>query len=221
MPTLKKSERLQYLVGSVLWVLTFQFFICEQITRLAWKLPYSMAFSLISDLGAVHCSYGPDAGLSVLPGVCSPLHNVMNGSLMVQGCLILGGAVLLRRMFPDGWTFTAAMFLLAVAGIAVSFVGIAPEDTGGELHGECAGLFFYGSNLGMLLIGIGYRISGRPRRSVPALVLGGVGLLAILLMPAGNHLLVGIGTIERLAAYPLPFFLMFTGYTFLRRLRRG
>ena len=221
MPTLKNSERLQYLAGSILWLLTFQYFICEQITRLAWKIHYSMAFSLISDLGAVHCSYGPDAALAVLPNVCSPLHNVMNASLMVQGCLILGGALLVRRMFPDGWMFTLAMFLLAVAGVAVSFVGIAPEDTGGELHGECAALFFYSCNLGMILIGVGYRLVRRMHRSVPALVCGGVGLLAVLVMPASNHLLVGVGTIERLAAYPLPLWLMYTGYTFVKRLRQS
>ncbi len=221
MPTLTYSERLQYLAGSILWMLTFQFFICEQIARLAWKIPYSMAFSLISDLGAMHCSYGPDAALAVLPKVCSPLHNVMNASLMVQGCLILGGAVCVRRMFPDKWMFAAAIFLLAVAGVAVSFVGIAPEDTGGELHGDCAALFFYSANLGMILAGIGYRSVRRAQRSIPALVCGGVGLLAVLLMPAANHLLVGVGTVERMAAYPLPLWLMYTGYTFLKRLRRA
>ena len=223
MPPLKPTERLQSITGSILWLLTFQFFLAEQIARLAWKIPYSMATNVISDLGAMHCSYGPDAGLATLPNVCSPLHNLMNASLMLQGCLILGGALLVRRMFPDGWRFTAGLFLLAVGGLGATFVGVAPEDTDFQLHAESAAAFFYGSNLAMLLVGVAlsgiHRGGKRSRRSILPLVCGSIGLLATLLLPYGGFLHIGLGIMERLAAYPLPVWLTWCGYSFLVRIR--
>ncbi len=223
MPPLKQTERFQCITGSILWLLTFQFFIAEQIARAAWKIPYSMATNVISDLGATHCSYGPDALLATLPNVCSPLHNLMNASLMLQGCLILGGALLVRRMFPDGWRFTVALFLLAIAGLGVIFVGVAPEDTDFQLHAQSAVAFFYGSNLSMLLIGVAlggiHRGGRRSRRSLLPLVCGSVGLLTALLIPYSGFLHVGIGIMERLSAYPLPVWLTWCGYTFLKRIR--
>jgi hypothetical membrane protein len=65
-------------VGAGLWSLCFQFLVAEQIARLGWSGPYSMARDYISDLGSAR----------------SPLHWVMNGSFVLQGFLIFFGALL-------------------------------------------------------------------------------------------------------------------------------
>ena len=62
--------------GPWLWILCFQFLVCEQIARLGWTLPYSFRRNYISDLGATVCS----------PLVCSPWHAVMNVSFACRDC---------------------------------------------------------------------------------------------------------------------------------------
>ena len=74
-------------LGAGFWLFCFQFFVGEQIARLGWTGHYSMARNYISDLGAVRC--GGTAA-------CSSLHWVMNGSFVLQGLLIVFGAVLVR-----------------------------------------------------------------------------------------------------------------------------
>src|ERR1035438_4459583 len=98
--------------GFRLWSLCFQFFVGEQIARLGWPGPYSMTRDYISDLGAAR----------------SPLHWVMNSSFALQGLLIFFGTVLVRRFYPAKPVYWIALSLLAVAGVGVLVVGLAPED---------------------------------------------------------------------------------------------
>ena len=111
-------------IGAFLWSGCFQFFVAEQIARVACTTPYSMTRDYISDLGAVSC--GVSAAVRVqtaaqlhpeqVHAICSPLHWVMNSSFVLQGVLIFFGALLVRRCLPAGRGFTAALALLALAG---------------------------------------------------------------------------------------------------------
>jgi hypothetical membrane protein len=112
-------------LGAGLWLLCFQFFVGEQIARLGWAGHYSMARNYISDLGAVRCGGSP---------ACSSLHWVMNASFVLQGLLIVFGAVLVRGFFPTRLVYRIALALLVIAGVGVLQVGMVPEDVNLRLH---------------------------------------------------------------------------------------
>jgi hypothetical membrane protein len=179
-------------VGFGLWSLCFQFFVGEQIARLGWPGPYSMTRDYISDLGAAR----------------SPLHWVMNSSFALQGLLIFFGTVLVRRFYPAKPVYWIALSLLAVAGVGVLVVGLAPEDENVRLHLMGAAANFLGGNLAMILLGL---VSSKQGYGRITLVLGSAGLLATLALMFRSGFGSEIGMIERLAAYPLPLWLTWTG----------
>jgi hypothetical membrane protein len=197
-------------LGAYLWSFCFQFFVAEQIARLGWTGHYSMALDYISDLGAIR----------------SPLHWVMNGSFVLQGLLIFFGAVLVGPFFPPRWVYRVVLVLLAVAGVGVLFVGLFPEDSDFRLHILGAVAHFFGGNVAMVLLG---RVMIRRSVCEPSIVrseswitftAGSVGLLATLALafrgsPSWTALGWQAGTVERLAAYPLPLWLTWTGLLML------
>jgi hypothetical membrane protein len=191
--------------GAVLWLCCFQFFVAEQIARLGWLGHYSMAVNYISDLGAAR----------------SPLHWVMNGSFVLQGLLIFFGALWVRGYFP--WL---TRVLLAIAGIGVLVVGLFPEDGNARMHVAGAIAHFLGGNLAMVVLGVAWirRSASNPEarwNSWLTFAAGSVGLLATIALgfrtsPAWTW---DTGTVERMAAYPLPLWLSATGYLLLRSTR--
>jgi hypothetical protein len=105
-------------VGAVLWLFCFQYFVGEQIARVGWDRGaaagvYSMARNYISDLGAVRCG----AVLHRSGVICSPWHGLMNGSFILQGCLIFAGSLLVRRLFPRGQLCGVGLWVIAVSGL--------------------------------------------------------------------------------------------------------
>jgi hypothetical membrane protein len=185
-------------VGAGLWSLCFQFFVAEQIARLGWSGPYSMTRDYISDLGSAR----------------SPLHWVMNGSFVLQGFLIFFGTLLVRGFFPARAVYRFALFLLAVAGMGVLMVGLVPEDTDFRVHILGAVANFLGGNLAMMVLG-----AMRPKSWI-TFAAGSVGLLATLALafrgsPAWAALGWNAGAVERLACYPLPLWLTWTGLRML------
>jgi hypothetical membrane protein len=205
-------------VGACLWLCCFQFFIAEQIARLGWTRHYSMKRDYISDLGLLHC-IGSAAG-----SACATLHWVMNSSFVLQGFLIFFGAALVPRLFPDGWVYRIALALLALAGLGVLLVGLVPGDINVRLHLLGAAANFLGGNLAMILLGlVGIRRSiyqpvAMRRRGWITFAAGSVGLLAALALGLPDSLSwnAGTGAVERLAAYPLPLWLTWTGFRMLK-----
>jgi hypothetical membrane protein len=133
----------------------------------------------------------------------------MNGSFQLQGLLIFFGTVLVRRFFPAKPVYWIALNLLAVAGVGVLVVGLAPEDENIRLHLMGAAANFVGGNLAMILLGL-----ASPKRWYGriTLLLGSVGLLATLALMFRSGLGSEVGMIERFAAYPLPLWLTWTGF---------
>jgi hypothetical membrane protein len=207
---MKYSPRVAGEWGAWLWLFCFQFFVAEQITRLGWVGHFSMARDYISDLGSAH----------------SRMHWLMNGSFILQGFLIFFGAVLVRRTFPSHLPDRVVLFLLTVAGVGVLLVGLFPEDANFRLHLLGAAAHFLGGNIAMTLLGL-----VMIRRTVCApldtrakgwltLVAGSTGLLATLalsLRGTASWAATGweVGAVERLAAYPLPLWLTWTGFLML------
>ena len=190
-----------HLAAPIAWTLCFQYFVAELIARSGWTLPYSARFNYISDLGAVLCVTGGS------DPVCSPLHAVMNGSFVLQGVLIVTGVVLGRGWLPAGRAVAIARVLLVLSGVLLALVGVFPEDVNPPVHRLVAAVHFVCADLGMLLL-------GRALGAV-TVICGAVGIVGLALLGARLTFGLGIGTIERIAAYPFPFWLCFTGASLL------
>ena len=126
----------------------------EYVVAAATTGGYSFVADSVSKLGEVGCS----------PAYCSPRHEVMNGSFMVFGVLMAGGALLLAR--PLGPWVTG---LLVVSGASSFATGLAPLDQDATLHALAATPLFVAQPVALVLLGLRLReqsprlASGPPR----------------------------------------------------------
>ena len=186
--------------GALLWLGCLQFFVCEQLARLGWQGHYSLRSNYISDLGTLGCA-----------ATCSHLHALMNASFAIQGVLIAGGALLLRRSLLPGVWGGLAFTLLLLSALGVSMLAYAPSDVDAML---CAAPALWRSRRGR-------SASTRPTARA-AFFFGAVATLGDLLLVLGGpaQATLGVGTLERFAAYPLPLWLALTGALALRTRNR-
>ncbi len=201
-------------LGASIWLLAVQFFIAQAVVQSAWTTPFSLTQNFISDLGNTACApYPPGSGMYV----CSPRHAWMNASFIVLGLTILLGGALIRAAFPRGWFRSLGLLLLALAGAGIIAVGLFPENENIALHRLGAAGHFVLGNLGMAVLGMALRQArGRQALAVYSIVSGVVGLLATALFITDHYLGLGIGGMERVAAYPLPLWLIVAGLAHVR-----
>ncbi|WP_183092435.1 DUF998 domain-containing protein [Nocardioides stalactiti] len=165
---------------------------------------YSFLSDSVSRLGEVGCS----------PAYCSPRHELMNGSFMGFGALLVGGAVLLSR--PMGPWVTG---LLVVSGLSSVATGLAPLDQDGTLHAIAATPLFVAQPIALIVLGARLR-NDRPRLAGALLATGVVtGAAALSFVLSGDgHL---SGGFERLALWPVLGGLAAFGWTQLTHGRAG
>jgi hypothetical membrane protein len=196
-------------LGALAWALAFQFFVAQAIVQSAWATPYSLATNYISDLGNTSCATYPVGSDTY---VCSPWHAWMNGSFILLGASILLGAILIRRAFPPGRISAAGLVMVALAGPGLMLVGLFPENVNITPHTLGAATQFISGGLGMAVLGVALAAARQHTRLAGySLVSGIVGLLATGLFVAGQYLGLGIGGMERIAAYALPLWLIVAG----------
>lgn len=190
--------------GGIAWMLSVWFFVAEILTRAAWTIPYDWTDRFLSDLGNTSCQpfryYTTDMYLPV----CSPRHALMNGSFILLGVLLGAGLTLTRRAWPPGRGTVVGRALVAWAAVSWIMVGLAPENENIVVHGLGAMGIFVVGNAGVLVLGFATR--GAPEWRVPAvlgLLLGAFGLVMSILFLCNQFLGLGLGTMERLAIYPL------------------
>lgn len=199
--------------GAIIWLFAVQFFIAQAVVQSAWTTPFSLSQNFISDLGNTTCAPYP---LDSTSYVCSPWHAWMNASFIVLGLTILFGSALLPSTFPRGWFRVVGLMLLAWAGIGIIAVGVYPENENIALHRIGAAGHFVLGNLGMAVLGLAWwQAHGRRTLAIYSIVSGVVGLVATALFITDHYLGLGIGGMERVAAYPLPLWLMLTGLSLL------
>lgn len=202
--------------GALAWVLAGQFFVTQVVVATAWPRPFSLSSDYISDLGNTVCGPYP-AGSTHL--VCSPWHPAMNASFVLLGVTMIVGAILTRGAFPAGWVRRLAIALFMLAGVGVILVGLYPENTISERHVLGAGLNFVAGNIAMIVYGLALaqRPAERGALTVVSIAFGALGLAATALLVSGVYLGLGLGGMERVAAYPMTVWQIIAGLTLLRR----
>jgi hypothetical membrane protein len=184
--------------GGALWVGCLQFFVSEAVAATGFVGAYSYRRNYISDLGALSCSAG-----------CSPLHGLMNASFVLQGVLIFAGAFVVWPLFLRGALSQLALGLVAASGLGVALVGLAPEDSAPGWHylGAAENLLF--CNAGAALLGVALLREGEAPRVVGLLSLGFglIGLTGLAGLAVGHDFGLGLGGVERVAAYPFPLWI--------------
>ncbi len=200
--------------GAFAWVFAAQFFITQVVVASAWLRQFSLRTDYISDLGATACGAYPAGSAHI---VCSPWHLAMNLSFIVLGVTMIIGAVLTRDAFLPGWVRELAVLLFSMAGIGVVIVGVYPENADIARHVLGAGVNFISGNVALIVFGLA--LAQRPTHgglTKFSIVAGALGLLATLLFVSGNYLGIGLGGMERVAAYPMTVWQIVAGIAFLR-----
>lgn len=201
-------------LGSIVWIFAVQFFIMQVVVASRWTTRFDLSTNFISDLGNTACGPYPAGGGAY---VCSPWHGWMNASFIALGLTIVVGTILNRRIFGSTLVATEGLVLLALSGIGVLMVGLYPENSSLAAHRIGAGINFVGGNLGIALLGVALiRLRRHHGLAAYSMVSGVVGLVATALFVKGEYLGLGIGGMERVAAYPIPLWLMVAGGALLR-----
>lgn len=158
----------------------------EFIVAAATKGGYSFISDSVSRLGETGCS----------AAYCSPRHELMNGSFMVFGALLVVGAVLLSRSLGPWVTG-----LLVVSGLSSVATGFAPLDQDATLHAIAATPLFVAQPVALIMLASHFR-NDRHRRAWTFLAVGAltaVAAVSFVLFGDGP----GSGALERLALWPV------------------
>jgi hypothetical membrane protein len=189
------------LVGSILWISSIQFFLVQVVAASAWtKPPYSWRLNAISDLGAISCGSFDDRL------VCSPLHGLMNTSLILLGLGMAIGSVLIYQAVHRS---RVGFSMMALAGIGAILVGLFPEDTIYWAHLVGQDLAFIIGNIALIFFGFTLHVNRWLKwYSVSS---GVVALVALYLFLSQQRFFLGLGGMERIVGYPLVIWLIVIG----------
>lgn len=194
-------------VGSILWILSIQYFIVQVVVAAAYVGQFSLSQNTISDLGNTVCADFGDRY------VCSPLHLLMNISFISLGITQLIGALLLYK--AAGRKNLMGFACMMLAGVGTVIVGLYPENTIGLMHGIGAALPFVFGNIAMLFLGT--RSDHPAWLKYYSYLSGAVGLTALALFVSHTYLAIGLGGMERVVAYPQTVWMIVLGLYYLRR----
>jgi hypothetical membrane protein len=212
----RDSGQLKIRVGAIMWIAgPLLFLIGQLVAQSAWRTPYSWTANPVSDLGAVHCQRA-GTGYPLPRYVCSPLHGVMNVSVVALGVLLAGGVLLTARCWGRGIASRGARSLLIVAAAGAVLVGLVPEDVNLSVHVLGAFLGIAVGNGGLILAGLIRRPSPLGRLRPLTLPLGIVAMAATVLLFTGLTPAAWFGSMERLALYPLRCWMVIAGIYLIR-----
>jgi hypothetical membrane protein len=185
------------------------------LTELAWPIDYSWASNNISDLGNVGCGFfdGRD--------ICSPMHLFFNAGVIVLGCLVGAGVILVRSAWGRGRRATLARGCILLAATGYVLAGVFPADVNLGMHLLAALLVMPIANIGLLASGFVRRDSVIWKTRWTARALGAAAFIASYLHFAGPWLGIGKGGMERIAVFTLLFWLGGIGIFLLRTARNS
>ncbi len=208
-------DKLRIRAAGATWICAVQFFIAQAVVQFAWTTPFSLAEHFISDLGNTTC------GMYRALYVCSPWHVWMNISFSLQGVIILTGTALVVPLFqrePSRWIVIS---LFVLTGLGMIGVGVFPEDVNNSGHVISAGIQFVTGNTALIVIGsTGKTVNLKRSWFAASIILGVTGLAATILFVNGYGLGLGVGGMERIAAYTFPIWLIAAGLLILTQRER-
>jgi len=214
--TARARGQLKIRVGAIMWIAgPVLFLIGQLVAQSAWRTRYNWMANPISDLGAVHCQRA-GTGYPLPRYVCSPLHGVMNVSVVALGALLAGGVLLTARCWGPGAASRGARSMLTAAAAGTVLVGLVPEDVNLNVHLLGAVLGIAVGNCGFILAGLISRTSPLGRLRPLTLPLGILAMAATVLLFTGRTPAAGFGGMERLAVYPLRCWMVIAGIYLLR-----
>ena len=214
--TVRADGQLKIRAGAIMWIAGPVLFLTAQLAaQSAWRTPYSWMANPLSDLGAVHCQR-TGSGYPLPRYVCSPLHAVMNGSLVALGVLLAGGVLLTAPCWGSGIASRGARGLLIAAALGSVLVGLVPEDVHLSVHLLGAVLGIGAGKCGFILAGLIGRTSPFGRLRPLTLPLSILAMAATVLLFTGHIPASGFGAVQRLADYPLRCWMVIAGIYLLR-----
>jgi len=214
-------QLLKIRAGAIMWITGPALFLAAQLAaQSAWRTPYSWMANPLSDLGAARCQR-TGSGYPLPRYVCSPLHQVMNVSLVALGVLLAGGVLLTARCWGPGAVSRGARALLIAAAAGSVLVGLVPEDVYLPAHLLGAVLGIAVGNCRFVLAGLIRRPSPLARLRPLTLPLSILALAAAVLLLTGLTPAAGFGGMERLAVYPLRCWMVIAGIYLLREATRA
>ena len=191
------------LAGPALWILSIQYFAVQLAAALTWMVSYSWRLNTISDLGNTACgTYGGRY-------VCSPLHVIMNVSLMALGITMVLGSLLIYRQFKNSRYTLVGFSCLAISGLGSLLVGLFPENSVATMHVAGAALSFFVGNMGLVILSMALSIPKGLR--IYTFLSGTLALTALGLFLSHSYLGLGEGGLERIVAYPQTVWLIAFG----------
>ncbi len=209
--------------AAILWIVGVVVFLVGQfIAQAGWDLhpgnpTYSLTQNYISDYGAVHCATYSGRY------VCSPLHLVFSGSIIVMGLLLILGVLLVPTAFPARRSRWIGLALLVVAGLGSIGVGLFPEDVNATAHYLSAFLAFVGANLALFVLAlVMFRDTRWDGFRLYTFLSGLVGFVALGLFGAGAYQWGGFwsdwgpGGMERLIVAPVLLWVIVVSVHLLR-----
>ena len=161
--------------GTILFVGAAQFIVLMIIAETLYP-NYSTSTNYISDLGV---------GTSAL---------VFNSSIILLGFMTVAGTYFTYRIFRS----RLFLVLLTLAGIGAIGVGMFTESAGG-IHVVFSLITFLFGGLSAIAF---YKVEKTPFNWL-SVVLGTMGLVALVLFGSDNYLGLGAGGMERMIAYPI------------------
>lgn len=197
-------------IGYSAWIVgVVQFFVIHWIAESAWARPYSWARNNISDLGNAHCALQSEPEPRY---ICSPEHGLMNVSFVALGVLLAVGAALTGgALWRRGRTAAVARLLLAGAGVGFVLAGLAPADVNENQHVLGAVFIMAAGNIGLVVAGFGLAVQVPARLRWGTSLLGVTAITAFGLLFSHHYLGLGMGGMERVAAFPLLFWALALG----------
>ncbi|MFI9051639.1 DUF998 domain-containing protein [Streptomyces sp. NPDC053427] len=201
-------------IGAALWILAaVQFLAVQLAVGAVWRTPYSWVRHNISDLGNVHCRIWDDSRPRY---VCSPLHDLMNASFVVHGVLLLAGALLTGACWGRGGASVTARILFVINAAAWVLVGLTPADVDENLHVLGAMIIMGMGNIGLLVTGFLRRGSRFGRLRPVTFALAVLALTAAAMFFGQYDPGIGMGTLERIAAFGTDAWVLAAAFTVLR-----
>lgn len=204
--------------GATCWASATPLFLAANVVvGLAWHHPsFSWATNNVSDLGNVHCGTWDTTRPRY---VCSPWHTTMDVSMVLTAALLAVGAILTWRACGRGAAVRTAQSLVLLGALGLGAAGARPADVDENTHFLGALLLFCLGNLGLLVAGFARRDTVLGRYRMLSLALGTVAVAGVVLFFAQQGLGLGVGGMERVAAFPLPVWASSVGLLLLRRSR--